>query len=108
MGERMKRIVFDEDTEQSKAVFEKEQKRAIKELEISDNFVLVYHRQGEDEKGGGGCITCVGGKHMLPMAFMVHQISKELQDQCKDMIKKGLVSKFIDDLMKGEKDEQDK
>ncbi len=105
MGERMKRLIFDEDTKHSQEVFDKEQKRAIEELGKSDNFVLVYHRKGEDKEGGGGCITCVGGKHMLPMAFMTHQISKELQDQCKDMIKKGLIGSFIDDLMKGDKSE---
>ncbi len=101
----MKRVIFDSDTELSEEFFDKELKRAIEELGKSDNFVLVYHRKGDQKEGGGGCITCVGGKHMIPMAFMTHQISKELQDQCKDMIKKGLIGKFVDDLMKGSKKE---
>ena len=106
MGERMKRVIIDgENTKFGNEFFDKEQKRALEELKNSDNFILVYHRKGENEKVGGGCITCVGGKHTIPMAFMVDQISKELQDLIRDLIKKGLVDKFMDDLMKGKKDD---
>lgn len=100
----MKRVIIEgEESGYSKEFMEKERARAIKEIENSDNFVVVYHAK----KGGGGAISCISGDNLLPMSFALDKINREIMDLCKNMIKKGMLSKVVNDLMKGVKDEQD-
>ena len=102
LGECMKRIIIDSDTDTgySKEFFDKEQARAVKEIINSDNFVLVYH----SKNGGGGAISCLAGEHILPMTFQVNKMNNELMNMCKGMIKKGMLNQSVMDLMKGVKD----
>lgn len=101
----MKRVIIEgEESSYSKEFMEKERKRAIKEILESDNFVVVYH----SKKGGGGAISCISGDHLLPMAYGVDKIGKELNEMVGEIIKKKgkeVLDKMFKDLMKGKSDE---
>lgn len=82
--------VVAESGEFSEEFFEKEKKRAIKELEKADNFILLYHNKGETGSGGG--ISCVSSDQIMIMGFNLDKMNRETRATIKTLIKAGAIT----------------